>query len=75
MINFRRFICLSNILINERESRERAIAFIQQNFTIVKVEKPELDRNTWKIKVYVSSPQQRIFHIRINALSGKIMGF
>lgn len=62
-------------MISEKESKDRAIAFLQQSFTVVKVEEPELDKNTWKIKAHVSSPKQRIFHIRIHAITGQIMGF
>jgi len=66
---------LSTEWTDENHAKAIATNFLQQNYSVIKVEKPVLKEGYWMVDVLVSSPSRRKFHIKINAKTGRVMSF
>ena len=61
--------------ISENQAKEIAANFLQQNYSVLKVEKPVLKEEIWIVDILVSSPSRRKFKVQINAKTGHVMSF
>lgn len=62
-------------IISGDEAVERTINFLQQHYSIAKIEKPVLKEDAWIVEVVVSEPQQKKFQVKINSRTGSVLGF
>lgn len=62
-------------IIDANQAKEIARNFLQQHYSVVKVEKPVERDGVWIVKVTVSSPMGKEFEIKVNSKTGYILGF
>ncbi|MDE1816637.1 MAG: hypothetical protein KGI11_08785 [Thaumarchaeota archaeon] len=66
---------MSLYIINDIEAKMIATNFVQQHYSVMKIEKPHLKDEVWHVKVSTSSPKYRDFEIKINSKTGHVIGF
>ena len=65
---------LSSYVVSSQEAQVKAVEFLQQHHSVIKVEKSVLKKGVWAVEVLVSSHGQR-FIVKVNAKTGLILGF
>lgn len=62
-------------LIDENQAKETAKNFLQQHYSVNKIERTVLKDGVWIVDVLVSVPNTRIINVKINAKTGFILGW
>ena len=66
---------VSQYAVDEKETKNIAVDFLQQHYSIIRVEKPVFEKNAWVVEVLVSSPNRKAFQVKVNAKTGHIIGY
>ena len=62
-------------MIDSKAANEIAVGFLQQYHSVVKIIKTFLENNVWTVEVMVASSSFRKFQVKINARTGRVIGF
>ena len=62
-----------NLSIDSNNAKEIAIRFLEQHYSIIETKQAVLQDDIWTVTVLLSSPNDQIRKIRINAKTGKII--
>jgi uncharacterized membrane protein YkoI len=65
---------MSISLINQKEAEERAMKFLQQYHSAIKVKSAVLEDTVWLVEALVSADERK-FRIIINAKTGRILAY
>lgn len=67
-------VILSSYAVSSQQAEEKAVEFLRQHHSVIKVEKSVLKEGVWAVEVLVSSHGQR-FIVKVDAKTGLILGF
>jgi len=66
-------VATANPIIDSGKVKERAIRFLEQHHTVLEIKQTVLKDGIWTVTVLLSSPNDQIRKIRVDAKTGMII--